>query len=84
MFIFRCPQADYEEIGRICAENGTDHSRVVNAALLMLVDRLAEIGLVEPLELPPSALLYREPRSAFAPPLLSPPPPHDNFLSDHG
>lgn len=85
MFIFRCPQADYEAIGQICRGNGTDYSRVVNAALFMLVDRLAESGLVDSLDPPPSRLLRREPRPAFAPPPLSfPTSSDDNLLPDHG
>ncbi len=53
VYIFRCPVAELEEIDRICTENHTDLSRVVNAALLLLTDCLVEQGLLAPRELPP-------------------------------
>ncbi len=61
MYIFRCPQPEFEEIERICAENGTDHSRVVNAALLMFTDCMAEEGILEPQQLPPCVLEEAQP-----------------------
>lgn len=70
MYIFRCPVAEFEEIERICAENHTDHSRVVNAALLLLTDFLAEQGLLPPRELPPCCLPPES--SGDSPSLLTP------------
>ncbi len=61
MYIFRCPLAEFEEIERICAENGTDHSRVVNAALLMFTDCMAEEGILEHRQLPPCVLEEAQP-----------------------
>ena len=55
MFIFRCPDAELAEIQRICADNRTDYTRVVNTALIMLTDRLAKEGVLPERELPPVA-----------------------------
>ena len=52
MFIFRCPDAELAEIQRICADNRTDYTRVVNTALIMLTDRLAKEGVLPERELP--------------------------------
>lgn len=46
MFIFRCPDEELAEIQRICADNRTDYTRVVNTALIMLTDRLAKEGVL--------------------------------------
>ena len=53
MFIFRCPDAELAEIQRICADNRTDYTRVINTALIMLTDRLAKEGVLPERELPP-------------------------------
>ena len=55
MFIFRCPDAELAEVQRICADNRTDYTRVVNTALIMLTDRLAKEGVLPERELPPVA-----------------------------
>ncbi|MBQ8480015.1 MAG: hypothetical protein IJ503_06490 [Akkermansia sp.] len=52
MFIFRCPDEELAEIQRICADNRTDYTRVVNTALIMLTDRLAKEGVLPERELP--------------------------------
>lgn len=70
VYIFRCPVAEFEEIERICTENRVELSRVVNAALLLLTDGLAEQGLLPPRELPECGM---QPESSGEPPsFLSP------------
>lgn len=51
MFIFRCPEPEFAEIQRICADNRTDYTRVVNTALIMLTERLAKEGVLPEREL---------------------------------